>query len=69
VSAHGRNLDQGDVASIIGISLPKARRFNELPVEGTAKPTPALKLIETDIRDVRDDRDMVLGEAVSPSAA
>jgi hypothetical protein len=49
--------------------MPQARRFNELQVEGTAKPLPELRLIETDIRELRTDRDMVLGEEAAPPSA
>jgi len=57
------------IGSLEGSVMPQARRFNELQVEGTAKPLPELKLIETDIRDVRADRDLVVGEDAAPSSA
>lgn len=58
------------VGSLEGSVMPQARRFNELQVEGTAKPLPGLKLVETDVREVRTDRDLVVSEeATSPSAA
>ena len=49
------------IGSLEGSVMPQARRFNELQVEDTAKPLPELKLIETDIREVRADRDLVVG--------
>jgi hypothetical protein len=49
--------------------MPQARRFNELQVEGTAKPLPELKLIETDLREVRADRDLIIGAEAAPASA
>jgi hypothetical protein len=49
--------------------MPQARRFNELQVEGTAKPLPELKLIEGDIREVRADRDLAIEKEAVPPAA
>jgi hypothetical protein len=57
------------IGSLEGSVMPQARRFTELQVEGTAKPLPALKLIETDIREVRVDRDMVFGGEAAASSA
>jgi DNA recombination protein RmuC len=47
------------VGSLEGSVLPQARKFNELQVEGTAEPLPELGPIETDVREVRPDRDLI----------
>ena len=39
--------------------MPQARKFNELDVEGTTKALEDLKPLETDIREIRTDRDMM----------
>src|SRR5216683_359128 len=57
------------IGSLEGSVMQQARRFNELQVEGTAKPLPELKLIETDIREVRTDRDLVIEKEAVPPAA
>jgi DNA recombination protein RmuC len=57
------------VGSLEGSVMPQARRFNELQVEGTAKPLPELKLIETDLREVRADRDLIIGPQAAPASA
>jgi DNA recombination protein RmuC len=57
------------IGSLEGSVMQQARRFNELQVEGTAKPLPELKLIEIDIREVRTDRDLVIEKEAVPPAA
>jgi DNA recombination protein RmuC len=47
------------VGSLEGSVLPQARKFNELQVEGTSEPLPELGPIETDVREVRHDRDLI----------
>jgi DNA recombination protein RmuC len=47
------------VGSLEGSVLPQARKFNELQVEGTAEPLPELSPIDTDVREVRPDRDLI----------
>jgi DNA recombination protein RmuC len=47
------------VGSLEGSVLPQARKFNELQVEGTSEPLPELGPIETDVREVRPDRDLI----------
>ena len=64
----GRSLENsvrhynGFVGSLEGSVMPQARKFNELEVEGTARVLPELTLIETDLREVRADRDLVVEE-------
>jgi DNA recombination protein RmuC len=47
------------VGSLEGSVLPQARKFNELQVEGTSQPLPELSPIDTDVREVRSDRDLI----------
>ncbi|MGY8958014.1 MAG: DNA recombination protein RmuC, partial [Alphaproteobacteria bacterium] len=42
--------------------MPQARKFNELEVEGASKGLADLTPLETDIRDVRHDRDLEFPE-------
>ena len=41
------------IGNLEGSVMPQARRFNQLQVEGTSKPLPEFKLIETEVREVR----------------
>ena len=65
VTAMGRSVENSVkhfnalVGSLEGSVLPQARKFNELQVEGTAEPLPELCPIETDVREVRSDRDLL----------
>jgi DNA anti-recombination protein RmuC len=47
------------VGSMEGSVLPQARKFNEPQVDGTAEPLPELSPIDTDVREVRPDRDLI----------
>lgn len=46
------------VGSLETSVMPQARKFSELDVEGTTKALEDLKPLETDIREIRTDRDM-----------
>jgi DNA recombination protein RmuC len=65
VTAMGRSVENSVkhfnalVGSLEGSVLPQARKFNELQVEGTAEPLPELSPIDTDVREVRADRDLI----------
>jgi DNA recombination protein RmuC len=65
VTAMGRSVENSVkhynalVGSLEGSVLPQARKFNELQVEGTAEPLPELGPIETDVREIRPDRDLI----------
>jgi DNA recombination protein RmuC len=48
------------VGSLEGSVMPQARRFNELEVEGTAEEIEPLEAIETEPRELRPDRDVVV---------
>jgi DNA recombination protein RmuC len=51
------------VGSLEGSVMPQARRFNELQVEGTSEPIAELAPVETDIRELRSDRDLIVRSA------
>jgi DNA recombination protein RmuC len=51
------------VGSLEGSVMPQARRFNDLQVEGTSAHIPELALIETDVREVRSERGLILENA------
>ena len=65
----GRGLDRtvktynNFVGSMEGSVMPQARKFNELQVEGTQDLLPELKLVETDTRQLRTDRDLLVHNA------
>lgn len=47
------------VGSLESSVMPQARKFTELEVEGTSKEIEEVTLIETDIREIRKDRDLL----------
>jgi len=49
------------VGSVEGSVMPSARRFNELPIARTREALPALPPIEADTRQIRADRDLIVG--------
>jgi DNA recombination protein RmuC len=62
----GRGLDRtvksynSFVGSMEGSVMPQARKFNELQVDGTQDLLPELKLVDTETRQLRADRDLVV---------
>ena len=48
------------IGNIEGNVMPKARRFSEYEMPGTEEKLVALEPLETDIREVRQDRDLIL---------
>ena len=40
--------------------MPKARKFAELEMPGTEEKIPQIEPVETDIREARNDRDLIL---------
>ena len=60
------------VGSLEGSVLPQARKFGELEVEGTTKSLTKLKYLETDVREARRDRDLIIdmgGKEVSAQSS
>jgi DNA recombination protein RmuC len=51
------------VATLEGSVMPQARKFNELEVEGTQQILPEITPLETDVRQLRSDRDLILSSS------
>jgi len=67
-----RHMSNNDfIGSLEGSVMPRARRFNELEVEGTSTEIAALPPVELEPRALRPDRDIVasLPPAIAPEAA
>ena len=57
------------VGSLEARVMPQARRFAELEVEGTSRPLPEARPVDTDIRLPREDRDLAIGASGAPAEA
>jgi len=55
------------VGSLESSVMPQARRFNELGVEGTAKPLPEVRAIDTVVRFPKSDRDLQISSTIQES--
>lgn len=68
LTALGKSLHQSvqkynsTIGTIEGTVMPKARRFAEYEMPGTEKPVSLLEPLETDVREPRRDRDLLIGE-------
>jgi DNA recombination protein RmuC len=56
------------VGSLEGSVMPQARKFHELGVDGATKPIPAIEPVESEVRDLKPGRDILIEPQPQPLA-